>query len=110
MSVIVPRAQSGVSVAPQATENAAVSETDVDYDNDLTIAVRTFAGQQDVSRQTLERGTAEIDRLIFADLVAAYGARLDSSIINDDGTAGTHKGVRSATHASRTVSRRCGAG
>ena len=97
MSVIVPRAQSGVTVAPQDTQNTAVSETDVDFDNDLTIGVKTFAGQQDVSRQTLERGTAEIDRLIFADLVSAYGARLDSSIINDDGTAGTHKGVRSAT-------------
>lgn len=97
MTVTIPRGETGVTVAPQATENAAVSETDVDYDNDLAINVRTFSGQQDVSRQTLERGTPGIDRILYADLVAAYAARLDSSIIADDGTSGTHKGVLSAT-------------
>jgi len=97
MSIIIPRGQTGVTVAPQATENAAVSETDVDYDDDLTIPVRTFAGQQDVSRQSLERGTAGIDRLIYNDLVAAYAAALDASAINDDGTSGTHLGLLNAT-------------
>jgi HK97 family phage major capsid protein len=97
MNLIIPRGETGVSVAPQATENAAVSETDLDYDNDLTIPVRTFAGQQDVSRQSLERGTPGIDRLIYNDLVGAYAAAMDASAIADDGTSGTHKGVLNAT-------------
>lgn len=96
MVLKIPRGQTGSSVAPQATQNTAVSETDVDFDNDVTIDVRTFAGQQDVSRQALERGTLS-DELLYADLVADYAERLDDSIINDDGTAGTHKGIRSAT-------------
>lgn len=93
MTVTIPRGESGVSVAPQATENTGVSETDADFDNDLTINVRTFSGQQDVSRQSLERGTPGLDRLLYDDLVGAYGERLNSSIIADDGTSGTHEGL-----------------
>lgn len=96
LSVIIPRGNTGVTVAPQATQNTAASNTDLDYNTDLTIPVRTVAGAQDVSRQSLERGYPGIDEIIYMDLVAAYAARLDSSVINDDGTAGTHKGVRSA--------------
>lgn len=97
MSLVIPRGETGTSTAAQASENAAVSETNADFDNDLTVNVRTFAGQQDVSRQSLERGTAGIDRLIYADLVADYAETLDASIIADDGTSGTHKGILNAT-------------
>lgn len=97
MSVVIPSGTSGTTVEPQATQNTAVEETDVDFDSDLTVPVQTFAGSQDVSRQALERGTGEIDRLIFADLVGAYASRLDASILNDDGTLGTHLGLENIT-------------
>ncbi len=97
MTLVVPRGQTGVSVAAQATENAAVSETNIDYDNDLSVSVRTYAGQQDVSRQSLERGTPGIDRLLYADLVGAYAESVDADAINGAGTSGTHKGVLQAT-------------
>ncbi len=97
MTVVVPRAQTGVSTASQATENTAVSETNPDYDNDLTLNVRTIAGSVDVSRQSLERGTPGLDRILYADLVEDYADQLDSQLINGDGTAGTHVGVLNAT-------------
>lgn len=97
MTLVIPRAQSGSSTAPQATQNTAVSETDVDFDNDLTVNVRTFAGQQDVSRQSLERGTPGIDRLVYQDLVSDYAETVDASAIADDGTSGTHVGLLNAT-------------
>lgn len=96
ISFVIPRGQTGSSVAAQSAENAAVSETDM-ANADLTVSVRTYAGQEDVSRQLLERGTPGIDRLIYADLVAAYARALDADLINGAGTGGTHKGVLNAT-------------
>lgn len=80
-SFIVPRGQTGVSVAAQASQGDAVSETNADYDNDLTVTVSTYAGQQDVSRQALERGTPGIDQLLYADLAAAYAEAMDTAAI-----------------------------
>jgi HK97 family phage major capsid protein len=97
MTVTIPRGETGSSTAPQVNEGDAVSNTDVDFDNDLVIPVRTFAGQQDVSRQSLERGTPGLDQLIYADLVADYAEQLDASAIAGAGTSGTHKGVLAAT-------------
>ncbi len=93
LTVNVSRITTGSTVAAQAAENTAVSETDMD-DTLLTVNVRTYAGQQDVSRQSLERG-AGIDQVVYNDLARAYMSTVDSAIINADGTAGTHLGIRS---------------
>lgn len=97
MSLVIPRGQTGSAVAPQSSQNSAVQETNVDFDNDLTVAVNTFAGQQDVSRQSIERGTPGLDRLVYQDLVADYAETVDASAIADDGTSGTHVGLLNAT-------------
>ena len=65
----------GTSTAVQVTQNDAVSETDAD-DTLLTINVRTIAGQQDISKQAIERGTG-IDSFIVADLIRAGTQRLN---------------------------------
>ena len=91
MSLVIPRGTTGVSADVQATQNTAVSSTDAVY-QDLTVPVVTIAGQQDLSRQSLERGTG-VDALVFADLVKAHAAQLDSLILNGAGTGGTPLGV-----------------
>jgi hypothetical protein len=50
-----------------------VSSTDEVWAN-LTVPVCTVAGQQPVSRQTLERGEG-VDEIIYIDLVRAHAAR-----------------------------------
>ncbi len=55
MTLNISRMTTGSSTAVQVTQNDAVSETDVD-DTLLTVNVRTIAGQQDLSRQAIERG------------------------------------------------------
>lgn len=92
MVLSISRITTGTAVAVQASENTAVQETDID-DTKLDINVRTYAGQQDVSRQALERSEM-VEDVVFADLVADYHTKLDSGIINDDGTSGTHLGIR----------------
>lgn len=63
----------------------------------LAVDVRTIAGQQDVSRQLLERSAGAVDQVIFSDLAGAYYAELDRQMIATDGTSGTHLGVLSVS-------------
>lgn len=80
LTLNISRVTTGSSVAAQ-TEGAAVSETNMD-DTLLTIDVKTYAGQQNVSRQALERGTG-VDALVMADLVSAYHTTLDAAVVNE---------------------------
>lgn len=78
LTLNISKVTTGSAVAQQ-TEGAAVQETNMD-DTLLTINVRTYAGQQNVSRQALERGTG-IDSLVMADLVSAYHTTLDAAVL-----------------------------
>jgi hypothetical protein len=91
MNLVIQRGTTGASAAVQTAENTAVSNTDEVW-ADLTIPVRTISGQQDVSRQSLERGYA-IDELIYMDLAKAYSAALDTQIINGTGASGQVLGI-----------------
>jgi HK97 family phage major capsid protein len=82
-------------VAAQATENTAVSNTTF-AESDLVVPVRTFAGQQVVSRQAVERGTG-IAEILLADLFAEYATKTNVSAISGDGTAGGHWGILNTT-------------
>ena len=91
MSIIIPRGTTGASVASQATENTSVSNTDEAWTN-LTVPIVTIAGQQDVSRQLLERG-AGIDALVYADLAQAYMTELDRQVVVGTGSSGQMLGI-----------------
>jgi HK97 family phage major capsid protein len=92
MALIIPKATTGVSAAVQSAENTAVSNTDTVMTN-ITVPVATIAGQQDVSRQSLERGTPGIDGLIYMDLAAAYAVALDQQVLFGTGSAGQMLGI-----------------
>lgn len=92
MTVELSRITTGSSAAVQVTENSAVSETDMD-DTVLSVPVRTIAGQQDVSRQVIERST-NVDVVVARDLVSAHDTALDSQLLNGSGASGQHLGVR----------------
>ena len=94
MSVVVTKVTTGTATAAQTTQNTGATETDM-VTTDVTIPVVTIMGQQDVSRQAIERG-AITDSLIFSDLVADYATRLDSQLISGTGSNGQHKGIITA--------------
>jgi HK97 family phage major capsid protein len=73
--ISISKVTTGSATAVQS-EGAAVQETNMD-DTKLDIDIKTVAGQQNVSRQSLERGT-NIDSLVMADLVSAYHTNLDN--------------------------------
>ena len=91
LTVNVSRLTTGSSSAAQASENAAVSETDPD-DTLLTVNVRTYAGKVDLSRQAIDRGTGT-DQLVAQDMAMAYATSMNADLINGAGTSGTHLGV-----------------
>ncbi|QFZ75093.1 hypothetical protein GFH48_19090 [Streptomyces fagopyri] len=80
MSVNISRITTGSSAALQASENAGVSETDMD-DTLLTVPVQTAAGQQTVSRQAIDRGTG-IEDVTMQDLFNRVATVVDSTLIN----------------------------
>lgn len=91
MTMYATRVTTGTAAAVQTTQNTAATETDI-VTTDFSIPVVTILGQQDVSRQALERG-AVTDSLIFADLAGAYAVALDSGVLSGGGSNGAHLGI-----------------
>jgi HK97 family phage major capsid protein len=102
LTISISKVTTGSATAVQ-TEGAAVQETNMD-DTKLDVSVVTIAGQQNVSRQALERGTG-IDALVMADLVSAYHTNLDSLNVTTSATSLTNTITQVVTYtdASPTV-------
>lgn len=102
LTLTISRVTTGSATAVQS-EGAAVQETNMD-DTQLNVPVVTVAGQQNVSRQALERGT-NVDSLVMADLVSAYHTNLDSLFVTTSATSLTNviTQVVTYTDASPTV-------
>lgn len=79
MSFTIPLISGATSVALQASENVAVSDTAL-TETDLTISVKTAAGAQSVSRQAMERG--RVDQFVIQDLFNRHATVLDNELIN----------------------------
>jgi len=95
MTLNISRMTTGTSTAVQASENSNVSETDSD-DTLLTIDVRTIAGQQDLSKQVIERGTG-VDAFVVQDLIRSWHTTLDNQILNGSGASGQIRGLRNTS-------------
>lgn len=95
MTITIPRGAGGTSVAAQETQNTEVSNTTY-LESDLVVPVRTFAGQQLLSRQAVERGRG-IAEIILADLFSEYGTRVNVSALAGTGANGSHFGVLNTT-------------
>jgi HK97 family phage major capsid protein len=102
LTISLSKVTTGSATAVQ-TEGAAVQETNMD-DTKLDISVLTIAGQQNVSRQAIERGT-NIDSLVMADLVSAYHTNLDATYVTTGSASLTNtiSQVITFTDASPTV-------
>lgn len=102
MAIHIPRGTTGTVVAAQTSENQSVTEVDFD-ETTLTVDVRTYAGMQDLSRQSIDRGHL-VDRVIYADLIGAYNQSLDTDVIAGPGTGGRHAGIVGSAAYSVTFS------
>lgn len=87
-TVNISRITTATSAAAQASENSAVSETNID-DTLLTETMFTVAGQQTLSRQAIDRGTGT-EEITLDDLVRRYHTSLDAKLLNDATTGLTN--------------------
>lgn len=101
MTIHLSRITTGSDVGPQSTQNSAVDEQDVD-DTEMTLNVKTNAGQQTLSRQAIERGSG-VEAIVIDDLFRKYATSLDSQLIND-GTTGLSATSSSITYSPTTPS------
>ena len=100
--ISISKVTTGSATAVQS-EGAAVQETNMD-DTKLDVSIVTVAGQQNVSRQSIERGT-NIDTLVVADLVSAFHTNLESLFVTTSATSLTNTITQVVTYtdASPTV-------
>jgi len=96
MQFVIPRGTTGAAVASQTPENTSVQNTDEVWAN-LTVNVNTIAGQQDVSRQSIERGSPGIDELVYLDLAGAYHAELDRQGLAGTGASNQMLGLQNTS-------------
>ncbi|WP_182112894.1 hypothetical protein [Actinotalea sp. JY-7876] len=79
MTVYIPRQTAMAEVAEQVNELDTVAEND--YDDELiSVKVRTAAGSQTISRQSVERSLGTED-IVFEDLLKSYDVNLDKMLI-----------------------------
>lgn len=93
-SISIPRITTGATVAVQAADGDAVSNTDL-VTTSVTAPVRTIAGYSVVSQQLLDQSPLRsgIDQMIFTDLMADYDYKLDYQVLQGVGTAGALYGL-----------------
>lgn len=95
MTLTVTRVTTGTAAAAQTSQNTAAHEVDL-VTTDFTVPVVTVMGQQDLSRQAIERG-AITDSLVFADLTADHATKWDSYTLYGTGSNGQPTGIIATT-------------
>jgi len=91
-SINLPKITGGATVAPQATNGAAISNTDI-VTGTVTGPVVTLSGGQLVSLQLLEQSPINMDEVLLQDLAADYASKLDRAVLFGTGTSGQMKGL-----------------
>ena len=101
-SVNLPKISGGSSVAVQASENTAVSDTGVTTTS-VSSGISTIAGKQTVSLQLLEQSGVPFDRVILEDLARAYAGALNVQVISGSGSAGQLRGLQNGSGVGSTT-------
>ncbi len=99
MSLIVTKTTTGTATAVQTTQNSAATETNM-VTTDITVPVVSITGQQDVSRQAIERG--QVSDAVLGDLLLDYYTKLDTNYLTGGGSSGASLGILNAATTTQT--------
>jgi HK97 family phage major capsid protein len=91
-SINLPTVTGGATVAVQATQNTAVSDTAM-VTSSVTSGITTIAGRQIVSMQLLQQSGIPFDRVVLGDLARAYATQIDVQVISGSGASGQLRGL-----------------
>lgn len=79
-SINLPKVATGVTVAVQATQNSAVSDTAMTTTS-VSSGITTLAGKQIISLQLIQQSGIPFDQVILQDLAKAYAVQLDTQVL-----------------------------
>lgn len=82
-SLSLPTVATGPSVAEHATQNAAISETDM-TSSSVTAKTHTLAGGQTVAIELLEQSPINIDQVVLPELAKELAVQIDTFVINNN--------------------------
>ena len=91
-SVNLPKILTGTTIAPQTTQNTALSQTDLTT-GFVSTGFVTIGGKQLVSQQLLDQTAIDFDTVITADLAAAYAQQIGAQVLNGAGTGANNNSV-----------------
>lgn len=94
MEVVTGRITGASSAVAQDGENDPVASADPTMSS-VSLPVRTVSGQLKVSRQLIDRSSAQIDVVVAQELALQHAQSVDSDLLNANGTNGTVTGIRS---------------
>jgi HK97 family phage major capsid protein len=92
MVLTIPRATAGTTVSTQATQGTNPTTTNMTV-TDLSIPVNGFTGRAVLSRQAVERGGVDLDRITFQDLAADAARYMDQQVLFGSGASGNALGM-----------------
>lgn len=91
-SVNLPKVSSGTSVAVQATQNSALSDTAMTTTS-VSSGITTLGGKQIISMQLLEQSGIPFDRVILQDLAKEYAKQVDIQVLYGSNANGQLRGL-----------------
>ena len=91
-SINLPKVAGGTTVAVQATQNSALSDTAMTTTS-VSSGITTIGGKQIVALQLVQQSGIPLDRVILGDLARAYATQLDLQVLNGLGSSGELRGL-----------------
>ncbi len=101
-SIAIPKVLTGTTVAIQSTQNTALSQTDLTTGS-VSTGFTTVGGKQVVSQQLIDQAALPFDRVITADLAAAYAQQIGSQIYLGAGTGANNNSVLNGLGAATVI-------
>jgi HK97 family phage major capsid protein len=98
-TVNLPKVATGTSTAVQATQNTALSQTDL-TSTSLASGVSTIGGKQVVSQQLIDQSGIAFDKVLLEDLTADFSRQLGTQALTGLGTGGQLRGFLTPSSAS----------
>jgi HK97 family phage major capsid protein len=91
-SINLPKVASGATVAVQATQNSALSDTAMTTTS-VSSGITTIGGKQVVSLQLLNQSGIPFDRVVLQDLAADYAMNVDKQVLYGSNASGQLRGL-----------------
>ncbi|WP_346780215.1 phage major capsid protein [Achromobacter insuavis] len=83
-NVVIPKFKSGMS-AGWVSENEALSDSGMDFDDPVTLKPRHVGAITELSRQLIQQSSPDINSLVRDDLSFVMGEALDRALLSGDG-------------------------